>query len=397
MRISSNQLFRVPVDTMLERQAELANTQQQISSGKRIQTASDDPIATAKAISVRDAIAKTQSYERNIEMARSHMESQEQVLQGATDVLQRLNEMAIRANNDTQSDEQRGAMAIEIEERLQELLALANSRAVNGDYLFSGYQSQTRSFVTGPSGVMYQGDQGQRHLRISDTMQIAISDSGADVFRDIRNGNGDFVVGADAANTGTGVIDTGSLTDLSAWDGDSYDITFTTPNSFEVRDSGGALVTSGSHSDGDAIAFNGVEVRISGQPEAGDVFTVAASQNQDVFSTAQNLIDALRIPTGSVNGKVQARQALTKSIADVDQALENILTYRTTAGGRLNALDTELNANQAANLQLEEARSELEDVDIIEASSRLNQGLLYLEASQRSFSLVQSMTLFEFI
>src|SRR5208282_5954267 len=108
-------------------------------------------------------------------------------------------------------------------------------------------------------------------------------------------------------NTGTGVIDAGSVTDASAWQTAAttapgpYTITFTDASDYTVTDGAGATVTTGTYSSsaGGEIAFNGVQVGISGAPAAGDTFTVAASGRQGVFTTLDNLVSALNTTGGS--------------------------------------------------------------------------------------------------
>src|SRR5690606_12039494 len=137
--------------------------------------------------------------------------------------LQRVRELALQGNNGSQTNETRRFIAGEIRQMLDELLQLANTHDANGEYIYAGVTSLTRPFSPGAGGeVTYNGDDGQRQIQISPVRQIAIGDSGQRVFMDIPEGNGTFTVHEDPANSGGGVIDAGSVRDLSAWVPDDY-------------------------------------------------------------------------------------------------------------------------------------------------------------------------------
>src|SRR3569833_1833272 len=137
------------------------------------------------------------------------------------------------------------------------MLNIANTQDSNGVFLFAGFCAGAKPFTQTNAGFNYAGDQGQRLLQIGPTRLIAVSDSGTDVFQSIRNGNGTFVTSHNNANTGTGIIDPGSVVNAAAWVRDTYSLTFTTPTTYEVRDSSNVLVTSGAYQADAAISFNG--------------------------------------------------------------------------------------------------------------------------------------------
>ncbi len=398
MRISTSQLFSQGLDVILDQQATVARTQLEVATGKRIQHPSDDPAAATRALGVRDVLSEMKQFAANIETARSYLSIEEAVLTNTGDVLQRVRELAVRANNGTLSNEERLAIAAEIEERGKELLGLANTRASNGEYLFSGFQSRTRPFTPNvAAGFDYNGDEGQRFLRISASLQIPVSDSGAEVFRDIRNGNGTFAVNASPGNTGSGVIDNGSVTNPNLWVADTYAINFVAANAFEVRDGGGALVTSGAYTDDSTVSFNGIEVRISGAPAAGDSFVVESSRNQDVFTTVADFVAALNVSVTDGASQAAVNQGVNNALANLDQALNNVLEVRSRIGARMNIADDEARANTGIDTQLQQTISEIENVDLAEAVSRLNRQLFALEAAQQTFATIQNLSLFRFL
>src|SRR3569623_3345848 len=162
---------------------------------------------------------------------------EETSVKNAIALLQRVRERTIQANNGVLDDQQRRGIAAEVNEHLASMLNIANTQDSTGDYLFAGFSAGAKPYTQAKAGFNYAGDQGQRLLQIGPTRQIAVSDSGTDVFQSIRNGNGTFVTAHNNANTGTGIIDPGSVVNAAAWVRDTYSLTVTTPTTYEVRDS----------------------------------------------------------------------------------------------------------------------------------------------------------------
>lgn len=225
MRISTSQISQVAIDSIVDQQARLSRVQLQIASGRRILTPADDPAGAARAIDLTQSISATRQYEENSSIAQSRLVAEEGALEGISNLLQRVRELTIQGNNDSQSAESRQLIALEIRQRAGELLSLANTRDANGEYIFAGFQSLSEAFSLNPdSTVSYNGDEGQRFLQIGSSRQVAVGDSGAEVFRLVKNGNGTFTTQDNSANTGTGVIVPGSVTDPTTYVADTYTV-----------------------------------------------------------------------------------------------------------------------------------------------------------------------------
>ncbi len=398
MRIGTYQLQQQAVNTMLDQQTRLAKTQQQVSTGQRLVTPSDDPAAAAQALDLERMRETLKQYQKNADMARNRLSLEENALTSVEDAVLRLRELAIQGNSGTLTATDRTQIAGEARELLRQLVTLANTSDANGEFLFAGYNASTQPFTQAASGtVSYAGDSGSRSLQISGTRQVAAGDSGQDVFRAIRNGNGTFVVEANSGNTGTGVIDPGSVTDPSSWVADTYTLTFLTATTYEVRDSSNNLETSGTYSSGGAISFNGVRVSVSGTPAASDSFTISPSDNQDIFTTALNLAMALEGVTTTSAGTAQFQNNMNRFLADIDQVQNHLLDFRARIGARLSAIDSQKDINDSTALTLDQSISQLKDLDYAEAISRLNLQLTGLEAAQQSFVRIQGLSLFNFL
>ena len=183
MRISTAQLFQQRVSAMLDQQVRLSRTEQQLATGKRILSASDDPAASLRDLQLGDRVAQTSQFQKNVDTATSRLSLEEGVLASSVNLLQRVRELAVQSNNGSLNASDLRAIETEVRESLDDLLHIANSQDANGEYLFAGYRVDTEAFThDGLGNITYNGDQGQRHLQVSSTRQIAVSDHGAGVF-----------------------------------------------------------------------------------------------------------------------------------------------------------------------------------------------------------------------
>jgi flagellar hook-associated protein 3 FlgL len=193
MRISTSQFQQVSLKAILDQQAALSKTQQQLSTGKRILVPSDDPTASAQLVDINQSLKVYEQFTRNTDHLEMRLRMEEGALISIGNVLQRARELAVQGNNGTYSPEQLRGIAVEVRNLQEELLGLANTTDANNDFLFSGYQGQTKPFeqVGGGLGVAatfrYHGDQGQRQLQIGPERRVADSDSGYEVFAKVSD------------------------------------------------------------------------------------------------------------------------------------------------------------------------------------------------------------------
>lgn len=397
MKISTQQLFNQSLSAMLNQQSDLTRIQNQIARSTRLLSPSDDPIATAQVMVLDQTVQATAQYQRNGDAATGRLELEETTLSTASNSLQRIRELVVQAKTTANGAAERNFIASEISERLEELAGLANTRDAHGDYLFAGYQTRTQPYARNAAGqYTYAGDAGQRLLQIGPDRQIADSDTGQYVFEQVRNGNGSFVSTPATTNTGTGVIDGGEVTNPAAFLAHNYRIVFTSATSYDVVDDTLAVnvATAQPYTNNGTIAFDGMSMRIQGTPAAGDVFAVAPSANQSIFTTVERLVTALRTPISSPAQQAAYQHATNRALLDLDQGVEKLLEVRTGVGARLKAIDAQKQVNDDLGNQLVSVRSKLSDLDITEASVRLNQELVALQAAQQAFVRTSSLSLF---
>jgi len=404
MRISSSQITSAGVREMLLRQSELQRTQLQLSTQKRVLKPSDDPVAATSINFLRSEIAQLEQFNRNADSARASTELEETALKTSTDILFRIKALMVSLGNGTYGQTEFDAIKVEMSERLEELVGLANTKNANGDSLFAGSLVKTTPFVKDNTGAYsYVGNQDQRAIGISSGVTLPISDSGFKVFVDIKNGNGKFDSNSAATNTGSGIISVGSYSAPPNFLAEPYDISFALNGALQLeytatgRNSGAVVAGPALYQDGSSINFNGIQVNVSGAPSAGDTFGIEPSSSQDLFTSIQNIVDAVDAFVDTPAGRAALTNAVSSQQVAVDSSMRNIDIVRAEIGSRLNAIESEQDSNLSLLLTSREALSDVEDLDIVEASTRFSQQLNVLQAAQSSFVRVQSLSLFNFL
>jgi flagellar hook-associated protein 3 FlgL len=400
MRISTSESYALGISLILDKQSQLAQTQQQLSTGKRIVNPADDPAGAAQALDLQSAIDTNTQYTHNGDAATARLNLEQSALGQVSNALQRVRTLVLQANNDSQTDESRASIASELSQSLKQLVSLGNTRDANGDYIFAGSQTTTQPFSVKPGGgFAYAGDNAQRFLQIDANRTLATNDPGSSVFMQILNGNGDFTATAAATNTGTGVIDPGQVIDASAYTHDTYQLQFVNGNTYNVVDTttGTTLLSNQTYQGGESISFAGIQTSIKGAPAAGDIFTIAPSQQQDLFQTVQNVIDTLNTPTGSPASLAKLHNNINQGLVALDQGLGRMVNVQAAVGSRLISVQSQQQLQQDWGVQLKTAQSGIQDLDYAKAVSQLNLQLTGLQAAQKTYLQVQGLSLFKYL
>ena len=394
MRISTNGLYQQGLAALMARQTQLAKTQQEMATGSKLTRAADDPAAAAQAQTLDHALGQLDQYAKSAGLLQNRLQAQEGALTDATDYLNRVRELTVQANTSTLSPDDRKVIASEIRHLRASLLAVANRDDGNGRSLFAGQVDGVVPFADTAGVVAYNGDDGRNLIDVAPGMTVADADPGSDVFMRIRSGDGTLRGTAGAANAGTGVLQTASVNDPSAWAGRTLTLEFTSPTEWRVLDANGE-VANGTYAEGDTLKVAGVQARITGTPAAGDSFTLQSAPRQDVFATLEGLADALEAPAVTPQQKAVLSNALGNALSDVSSAQEHFTALRATTGSRLASIDQSSDDRAETQLSLKATLSGLRDVDYAEASARFSLQLTAIEAAQKTMLRVQSLSLFD--
>ncbi len=188
MRISTNTLYSAGQSRITELQSGLAKTQQQIATGRKILTPADDPIGASQVLNLEQARAMNEQFATNRLNAGNVLREQEGVLSSMNDLVQDIQTLRVQAGNASLDDTQRGYLAVELDNQIEQLLSLANSKDGMGSYMFSGYQVNTPAYLKTLTGASFQGDGGQRQLQVDTSRRVTISISGQQLFDAIDTG-----------------------------------------------------------------------------------------------------------------------------------------------------------------------------------------------------------------
>jgi flagellar hook-associated protein 3 FlgL len=401
VRLSTAAIHRTSIDAILEQQTRLARTQTQVTSGKRFQSAAEDPIAATRAAALDRTVADNAQYDRNSNIIESRLNYAEQSLADATLLLQKSRDLALQGANATLGQGERNMLVTELRQLRGELIDIANRDDGNGEYLFAGTSTGTRPFAASTTGVNYLGDQTTRFIRVSGSQAIADGHPGSEVFMNLTQANGTFRTAVNTANTGTATIDVGTVVDPSAWVADNYTLRFTSATDWVIEDDTlptPVQVASGAgFASGQTISFLGVRTTLTGAPAAGDSFSIQPAQDTDIFSILDNLIATLGPGSGLPSDRAIFQQEIGANIADLDQGLSRVISVRAEVGSRLSAIDNATQARESEAIDLQQLLSDLRDVDYAVAISRLNQEYAGLQAAQAAYTKISQLSLFDYL
>jgi len=403
MRLSTSLIYQNGLNGILKQESTLSRLQEQLASGRRVLTPADDPLAASLAVNVSQTSSMNATYASNRNTAKQTLGLESNALSSVVTTLQSVLQRVVQAGG-TLSDADRQALVTELEASRDQLVGLANSTDGNGQYLFSGHNGFSAPVTVDADGnVSYGGDDGQRMIQVDQSRQMAGSDVISDIFGKASAGSKAYIVEADPANTGTGRFSGVSFdTATGASANQDFAVTFseiggvlhytadTVPGSIPAP----APVP---YVEGQAIDLGGISFSVSGQPAAGDSYTVETpkASNMDMFETLDSLIDTLGRSTENDPAAIAAiNNGLATANKKLTLTLDNVLTVQASVGARLNELDALDAVGSQRKLSYTKQLSDLEDVDIYSVTSELLLRKVALDAATSSFSIIQGSSLF---
>jgi len=402
MRVSTAQFYYQSSLQMGNKASDINEQMSFISSGKRVLTAKDDAVQFGTLAGYNEDLANIEKYKRNITMAENHNSLQEVVFADAELILDKVKQDMLQANNGRMSEEDLQAIADQLRNSFDQLLDLANTQDAKGEYIFSGYQTQQQPFSQQvDSSVIYNGDSGVNELQVAKNINVATNQTGDAVFLNVGNAIGGF--SADYTTNTSGIeVESAHVTDRNQYNTSAmpHDYTFTFgPGTAElnVLDSGGANVfNTTSYVAGQTITFDGIDVTLSGNPLPGDSFKISEEENISVFATLNEAI--AWVERGVVSTNQEQHQVDYNTILDqLNSAMTHISSRRADSGIRLQVLDSQTNRHLDSELNTATSKASIEDLDFAKAIAEFEQSQTALQASQQTFTQVQSLSLFNYI
>lgn len=189
MRISTNTIYQSGTNRLMDLQNDLSKLNEQISSGKKVRSPADDPIASARILELTHSQDLNDTYANTRNVAKTSLETYETNLTSITNVILDAQSSLVAAGNGAYNDQQRANIASELQGRLDSLIGLVNTKDAQGNYMYSGHQTGTVPFVlnTVTGDMDFQGDASKRSLQVDVQRQMAVTYTGNELFQ--ANGN----------------------------------------------------------------------------------------------------------------------------------------------------------------------------------------------------------------
>jgi len=278
MRISNSMLTSGSIYDMQRSLQRYILIQSQLSSGRRINTPSDDPIGTQRDLTYRAELDKNEQYRKNIDQALNWTQSYDSILSDLKDLVSNAKEIAIAMSNGVYDAVAREGAANEVESIYERLLQLANSEQ-EGKFIFSGYRTSTRALNASANGVVYAGDLGRTEFQIGSASRMTVNLTGQEVFLKRLSTLGEH------ADLNVGITGSTLLTDLH--NGQGVDLTTGT---FTITDLNLGIVStidvSGATDINDVLAAINTQLAVDGITNIQA--QIGAEKNNLLLRTSQN-------------------------------------------------------------------------------------------------------------
>ncbi|CAM2138464.1 flagellar hook-associated protein 3 FlgL [Pararobbsia alpina] len=410
MRIATSTITQIGVSGMNSQQSQLVTLMEEISSNRTVNLAGDDPASAAQSVQVQTKVQNNTQYTANQSSATTSLGLEDSTLNSVATQIRSIQSILEKANNGSLTDSDRAAYATQLQSAREQLLSLANTTDASGNYIFSGFQTQTAPFTNAASGpgVVYNGDQGVISAQVSSQRQIPTNDPGSNVFLSATPGAASPIATAPTTNGGSGTIGVLSTTQAgAATNNDNFTVNFAVDaqgnTTYTVTDNTAVPATTtqpASFTAGSAIQLGaGETITINGAPANGDSFNVApptAAQN-NIFTTIDNAIAALQTPSQSASGQTNIANAMATSLQQIGNSYTTVLTTLASVGSR----ETELQTLGTLGTSIDTTYSTqltnlvgLSTSDMAGVYSQLSTIQTQLSATQKAFVSTQQLSLF---
>lgn len=405
MRLSTNQIYDKGLSSVIDRQNKLVKVQDQIARETKILTPADDPAGKAQALALTDRIKQNEQFQKNSQLVLNDLSRQESVMKNISDSLFRAKELFVQAGNGTYDFQDRQSLALEITALRDNALDMMNAKNENGDFLFSGYQTEQMPFTFDAEAGVYQyrGDNGSKQVQITSSLQVQSSTSGAEAFQrtpvqlTARAGN----VSGDFTGASTFIANREAFNQFHANNYDKqnpannlYTVEFNA-GGFEVFDAQGNLQDAGVYVAGEPVEFNGMQLFPQGNATDGSTIEFRLGQPQQSVATVLNdMVNALSNPNLNAD---QLAQAIEFGLADLDSSENSLGSVRARTGSRMNSAETAIMTNTDFEIANQETRSRIQDVDYAEAMTELTKQDTALQAAQATFTRITRLSLFDYL
>lgn len=401
MRIATSQLYSSGTERITSQQSRVNDQWGHLSSGKRVDTAKDDPVASGTISRLQNELDRNGLYTKNADLAQSRNDIMEQAINSVSEAIDRAKQALIQSNSGAYDGNDLATLAEELKASYDHVFELANSTDENGNYLFSGYQTEQQPFTKDGNGnLSYNGDNGIRQLLIGSGLLIPTSQPGDSVFMEVPNALGDFMPDY-GSNTGGARLENAEITDRGNYDAtrSPFSLNFTDTNNdgqleLTITDALGASTAPVAYTPGQDIAFNGVTVKLDGNPLPGDSIELSQQSQTDVFTALGDAIDWL---SDSAENGTRDQVDYSNTLAQLNSAFDYMTTRQSATGARSSTIEGQKDYLENYNVTLDESKGRLESLDYASAISDYQQTEIALQISQQLFTQINRTSLLDFI
>ncbi|MGP1832138.1 flagellar hook-associated protein FlgL [Shewanella frigidimarina] len=403
MRISTGQMFQQNTNSILEKQSATNTIMAQISSGKKVNTAGDDPVAAIGIDNLKQKNALVDQFVKNIDYATNHIQQAESQLGQADTLVGSMKESVLRGINGSMTSAERQVIADDMRQSLEQLMSIANTKDESGNYIFSGNKTNSAPFAFDNNGdVVYSGDSGIRKSNIAAGVQVNTNVPGDTAFMNAPNAMGDYGVNYSSSQQGDFVVSSAKITNAATHVADVYTFNFvddgTGVMNLEVSDSAlpANIVTTAAPFDASVpVSFNGIEVKLTGEPKIGDSFSINEVAEVSIFDTFSKAIALFE--SGNDTQTPAGQSELAQLLNNIDSGVNQMSQQRSLTGNSLKVLQQYSDNHTDEKLINTSALSKLEDLDFASAITEFEKQQLALSAASSLFSKVSSTSLFDYI
>lgn len=407
MRISTNQVYDQNIQSIMDNQKDLVKTQEQLSTGKRIITPSDDPVGAAKVLRLTEEIDELDQFKRNNDLATASLEQQEAVLTNVTNSVNRARTLVVQAGSGILADADLRAIGSELEQIKLELFDLMNTQDADGNYIYAGHQSASPAFSYNPAStgnaITYTGDGGMNSIQLSNSSTIQSTSNGYEVFDNVLSRFNYSVTGSTVAD-----LNTTSITEQGTFDtffnqnydavtaaNNNYQISFLGTGQAQLTNTGtGAVIDTVNYSSGSPFTIKGMQFEATANTGDTIDFSLDTPEKKSMAQTLHEMQNILMDDTLD-NGQLQ--EAIADSLVGLDNGLAKLSLERASIGSRLNIAESVYESNLDMEIAAKSARSTIQDVDYAEASIEFAKQETALSAALATFPQVSNLSLFNYI
>ncbi|WP_369919527.1 flagellar hook-associated protein FlgL [Marinomonas polaris] len=433
MRVTNNLIYGQSSRAIGQANEKILGAQEKISAQTDIVRPSDNPVGASQILMYEGNNNRLKIFDESMKMATSHLEYQEVALDSLNDSMDDAHSLLIQAQNDANTQADIDAIVQEVALITESMAELMNSKSADGNYIFAGTDTQGPPFILDGQGrYQWAGNEGQKYAQISEDMKIPVTDSGKKLFQDIWTSRtfsaqllaGDVSFAAKVDNQGdfdkfmednydpenpasnTFLLETAPIvaegetppqidainlgSDTKA-DQDRRRAFDGTPGSYSITNNLGEVVSSGLYTAGRPINFGGMSLLMRGQPGATAGISLDKPRRDNVLN---EINDTLAVLSDRNSSKEERENAFSDATVSIKNTQRNVSEGRSSVGARLNILRDRENFSSANQLSNAVTQDRIGGLDIAAAATELSMKESALDASQKVFSRMSNLSLF---